>query len=122
MKPLDLDPSLAFTALLELDPDFRGRTIEENSARRHALLDAWYAQDEIRSIWDFAKQWLKLDPAADEIAGAVRDWAGGDAARIRTAARIIAGTKYLGDLGDTEGGEKHERHARITGRPQGQHG
>lgn len=56
MKKTDLDPSLAFTALLELDGE--NRTMVEAQEMREQLLEAYYAQNEIRNLWDFTKSWL----------------------------------------------------------------
>jgi hypothetical protein len=57
MQPTDLDPSLAFTALFE-----RGAlahvTIEQGQQLRRELLRAYYAQDEVRNLWDFTAAWL----------------------------------------------------------------
>jgi hypothetical protein len=62
MKPTDLDPSLAFTVLLELDPEMRERTSVEGYQVRQQLLDAYYAQDAIRNLWDFTRWYLGNPP------------------------------------------------------------
>ncbi len=56
MKEMPLDESLAFTARLELAP---GLTGEEAAVWQSALLAAWYAQDEVRHFWEFARQWSR---------------------------------------------------------------
>lgn len=61
MQQTDLDPSLAFTALLEMDPTFRNLSPEGCQLRQRALLRAWYAQDEVRNMWAFARSWLARD-------------------------------------------------------------
>jgi hypothetical protein len=53
----DLDPSLAFTALLDQGA-LTGLTSEEGSTLRRDLLRAYYAQDEVRNLWDFTRSWL----------------------------------------------------------------
>jgi hypothetical protein len=58
MQSTDLDPSLAFTALLELDPGFGKNNVEQGAVRRQQLLEAYHAQDEVRNLWDFTKLWL----------------------------------------------------------------
>lgn len=58
MNKTDLDPSLAFTALLELDSGFRHRTPEANRGLQNRLLDAWYDQTSIKSFWAFTEHWL----------------------------------------------------------------
>jgi hypothetical protein len=58
MQENPIDPSLAYTALLELDPEFGKRTVAEGAARRAKLLTAYYAQDTVRNLWDFTPQWL----------------------------------------------------------------
>jgi hypothetical protein len=58
MTPMGIDPSLAFTALMQLDPEFRSRTAEEGARVRRELLEAYYAQEETRNLWDFTPAWL----------------------------------------------------------------
>jgi hypothetical protein len=58
MRPTDIDPTLAFTALLELDTKQRERTSAEGSAVRAKLLAAYYDQDAIRNLWDFTRWYL----------------------------------------------------------------
>jgi hypothetical protein len=53
-----LDPSLAFTAQLELRPGMAG---EQGEAWRGALLASWYAQDEVRNLWSFARQYAAAE-------------------------------------------------------------
>ena len=57
MQQTDLDPSLAFTALLDQGA-LAGLTSDEGSAVRRELLRAYYAQTEIRNLWDFTRTWL----------------------------------------------------------------
>lgn len=59
MRKMDWDPSLAFTALLDLDP---GMTSAEMETRKHALLDAWHAQNAETNFWHFAAGWVKANP------------------------------------------------------------
>lgn len=63
MLRTQLDESLAFTALLEMDPTFRNLTSEAGQRRINALLLAWYAQEEVKNMWAFARKWL--DDEAD---------------------------------------------------------
>lgn len=56
MKETGIDRSLAFTALFEMDPEFAHRT--DGSRQINELLEAWYAQEGVRNMWNFAKQWL----------------------------------------------------------------
>ena len=60
MNKTQLDESLAFTALLEMDPVYRDLacTGGDAAARRDALLEAWYAQTEVKNFWAFARQWI----------------------------------------------------------------
>lgn len=58
MQPTPIDSSLAFTALMHLDPEFSKRTVDQGAACRQALLDAFYAQTTVRNLWDFTPQWL----------------------------------------------------------------
>lgn len=55
---MDLDETLAFTALLEMDPAHGRRPPGDARARREALLAAWWAQDTERHFWTFARGWL----------------------------------------------------------------
>jgi hypothetical protein len=59
MQPTDLDPSLAFTALLDLDPSYGKLDHVAAADERSALLDAWYHQVAIRNMHAFARQWLQ---------------------------------------------------------------
>lgn len=58
MRQMDLDPSLAFTALLELDPLFGNDGAANTPERRRALLEAWWAQNTVTNFWSFSRQWL----------------------------------------------------------------
>lgn len=60
MQEMPLDPSLAFTAQLELAP---GLTQAEGEVWRAALLRDWYRQDAVRNFWDFARNWAARHPA-----------------------------------------------------------
>jgi hypothetical protein len=67
MQATDLDPSLAYTALRELDPGHNDRTWQEYGERRDALLAAWYAQDDIRNLMDFTRAWLTWVPVGTKV-------------------------------------------------------
>jgi hypothetical protein len=54
----DLDPTLAYTALLN-EGALRGLTVEQGQALRTEMLAAYHAQDEIGSIYAFTRMWLK---------------------------------------------------------------
>lgn len=54
MQKMDLDPSLAFTALIELAP---GLSAAEGEQWKKGLLAEWYKQDAISNFWRFARQW-----------------------------------------------------------------
>lgn len=54
MQEMPIDSSLAFTAQLELRPALSQL---DGTNWRAGLLKAWYAQDEVKSFWQFAKQW-----------------------------------------------------------------
>lgn len=58
MKKMSIDESLAFTALLALDPGYRNLSPQRAAVRRDALLTAWYAQEELPSLWTFTERWL----------------------------------------------------------------
>ncbi len=58
MRKTDLDPSLAFTALLDRGA-LDGLTTAEGDALRGELLAAWYAQGEVRDFYAFTGQWLE---------------------------------------------------------------
>lgn len=66
MQPMAIDESLAFTALLELDPTYRNLSPLGCQVRREALLKAWYAQDDIRNMWDFTRAWLAKQERLDD--------------------------------------------------------
>lgn len=53
MRQMDLDPSLAFTALIELAP---GLSAAESQEWKRGLLEEWYKQDAISDFWRFARQ------------------------------------------------------------------
>jgi hypothetical protein len=72
MQPTDLDPSLAFTALLELDPGFAALPVKEGGARQKQLLSDWYAQDKIKNLMVFTRAWLAQE-AASALAEAHRE-------------------------------------------------
>lgn len=57
MRAMDLDPSLAFTALYEHNA-LHELTSTQGSVMRDALLAAYYAQEEHRSLWGFTGVWL----------------------------------------------------------------
>jgi hypothetical protein len=57
MQPTDLDPSLAFTALLDQGA-LAGLTSDDGANMRAELLRAYYAQEEVRNLWDFTRAWL----------------------------------------------------------------
>lgn len=67
MQKMDLDPSLAFTAQLELAP---GLTSDEGAQWRSGLLEAWYRQNTVTNFWSFARQWAferKVSAAGDRL-------------------------------------------------------
>lgn len=68
MQQMPIDESLAFTALLEMDPAYRNLSPLACTRRRDALLRAWYAQDEVRNMWAFARQWLDDEQSAAAVA------------------------------------------------------
>lgn len=74
MKPMDLDPSLAYTALLDLDREFRTLTVDAAADEKAALLADWYAQTTVPNLYAFTKQWLAQRDTATErqIAAAFR--------------------------------------------------
>lgn len=57
---MNLDRTLAFTALLEQDPPFRHLSLDEAGRRIGALLQDWYAEEAEKepSLWDYASKWL----------------------------------------------------------------
>lgn len=63
MRTMPFDESLAFTALLDLDP---GMTSAESTARGKELLDAWHAQTAETNFWRFAASWTKANPRRSE--------------------------------------------------------
>lgn len=69
MYRTDLDPTLAFTALLEQDPSFRLLEPRDAQIRQRALLNAWYAQDKIRNLWTFTGHWLAAGRPQDPGSG-----------------------------------------------------
>jgi hypothetical protein len=64
VQRMPIDESMAFTALLEMDPHFRNLSSAAGTVRRDALLKAWYAQDEVRNMWAFARKWLEDEKKA----------------------------------------------------------
>jgi len=64
MQANPIDPSLAYTALKETDPEFGKRTVLEGGQIRQRLLAAYYAQEEIRNLWDFTRHWVKQQQAS----------------------------------------------------------
>lgn len=73
MLRTQLDESLAFTALLEMDPAFRNLTSDAGSNRVNALLLAWYAQAEVKNMWSFARKWLDAEADFKERVDRARD-------------------------------------------------
>jgi len=63
MEPQPVDPSLAFTALLEAGA-LAGLTQIEGALLRDAMLRDYYAQDGARNLWTFTRQWLDARRAA----------------------------------------------------------
>ena len=61
MQPMPIDESLAFTALLELDPHYRKLSSAACAVRREALLRDWHAQETVRNMWDFTRRWLAAE-------------------------------------------------------------
>jgi hypothetical protein len=86
--PTNLDPSLAFTALLEMDPEMRGRTSAEGAAVRRELLDAYYAQDAVRNLWDFTRWYLGNPPAGVPQPGPPPRMVGDYIGRLRRIAEL----------------------------------
>jgi hypothetical protein len=74
MQATDLDPSLAFTALLELDPEFGKLAVEDGHKRQQQLLAAWYAQGDIRNLMDFTRAWLTWIPVGTRVRFRNRDF------------------------------------------------
>jgi hypothetical protein len=67
MQEMDLDPTLAFTALIELAPELSG---ERSAQWKRDLMAAWYAQDRVTNFWKFARQWAferKMHEATDRL-------------------------------------------------------
>lgn len=58
MQPMPIDESLAYTALMNLDPGFGSRTVDEGAKVREELLNDYYAQEDIRNLWDFTRVWV----------------------------------------------------------------
>lgn len=54
----DIDETLAFTALIEMDPNARHMEPHLFAHRRNALLEAWWEQTDERSFWNFARSWI----------------------------------------------------------------
>jgi hypothetical protein len=57
----DIDSSLAFTALLELHPQFAAMADHEAGILRHQLVRAWRtrpAEPQAVTFWTFAKAWI----------------------------------------------------------------
>jgi len=67
VQEMDLDPSLAFTAQLEVRP---GLTAGEGEAWRGALRAAYYEQEKIRNMMDFARQFAAAEDELRERATA----------------------------------------------------
>ena len=64
---MDMDPSLAFTAVLELHPGGRTMTDAESRPWKDGLLAAWKA-DKPRDKWEHARRWIADKLAADALA------------------------------------------------------
>ena len=59
-KPSPIDETLAFTALLELDPDFGKLTMAEAATMRDRLQNDFYASD-ATNLFEYAKGWVQVD-------------------------------------------------------------
>ncbi len=59
-KPSPIDETLAFTALLELDPDFGKLTMAEAATMRDRLQNDFYASD-ASNLFDYAKGWVRAE-------------------------------------------------------------
>lgn len=57
MQEMDLDPSLAYTALLDAGA-LEGMSPEQGAALRAELLADWYAQETVRDFYRFTRHWL----------------------------------------------------------------
>ena len=64
---MDMDPSLAFTAVLEIHPGGRTMTSEESQPWKDGLLAAWKAEKP-RDKWEHARRWIAGKLAADALA------------------------------------------------------
>jgi hypothetical protein len=95
VKPIDLDPSLAFTALLELDPGMRERSGEEGAIVRRHLLADYYAQDAIRNLFDYTRWWISVvgEPSAEP--GPPQRMIGEYVGRLRRIAELKAQVRQL---------------------------
>jgi hypothetical protein len=54
-----LDRANAFSALLELDPEFKRVPLAEQSRRITTLLQAYWTEDGEGSVWTFAEAWWR---------------------------------------------------------------
>ncbi len=57
-----LDPALAATALMKLDPGFTSRSFALRQQRTTDLLAAYHAQERVSSVWAFTETWLEVNP------------------------------------------------------------
>ena len=59
MIATDIDRSLAYTALLSLDPAFARLPMQTGGVYVSALVEAWLAQDAEKNLWDFSRKFLR---------------------------------------------------------------
>lgn len=58
-----IDPSLAFTALLEMMPGFRELPVQDSDPIVAALVQDWRTSTTPLTFWEFAKSWIYRHPA-----------------------------------------------------------
>lgn len=62
MMDRPLDPALAATALMSLDPGFACRSFALRQQRIADVLTAYHAQEAVSSVWAFTETWLEGNP------------------------------------------------------------
>lgn len=56
MRAMDLDPSLAYTVLLE-HHHLDGKNMRQTDALIAEFLEAWHGQETVRDMWRFGRDW-----------------------------------------------------------------